>query len=95
VIDKSAIALHAKELGADAVLINKPLGTKMDEAGGVFGVYEDLHIKTQTDVYDIKSDRLILSITAETWIRQDVPYSIHIQSYVKDLVRELSRMGLL
>jgi hypothetical protein len=94
-IDKNAIELHAKQLGADAVLINKPLGTKMDEAGGVFGVYEDLHINTQTDVYDMKSNRLILSVTAETWIRQDVPNSIHIQSYVKDLVRELSRMGLL
>jgi hypothetical protein len=95
VTDKNTIALHAKQLGADAVLINKPLNTKMDVTGGVFGTYEDLYINTQTDVYDTKSNRLILSFTAETWIRQDVPYSTLIQSYVKDLVRELSRKGLL
>ena len=94
VSDKNAIALRAKELGADAVLINRPLGTRMDETGGVFGVYEDLYINTQTDVYDVKSNRLILSATAETWIRQDVPYATHIQSYTKDLVQKLSQKGL-
>jgi len=94
VSDKKAIALRAKELGADAVLINMPLGTKMVEGSG-FVVYEDLYINTQTDVYDMKSNRLILSATAETWIRQDVPYSIHIQSYTKDLVQKLSKKGLL
>jgi hypothetical protein len=95
VSDKNTIALHAKELGADAVLINRPFGTRTDETGSVFGVYEDLYINTQTDVYDMKLNRLILSATAETWIRQDVPYSIHIQSYTKDLVQKLSQKGLL
>lgn len=94
VSDKNAIALHAKELGADAVLINRPVGTRTEEGSG-FIVYENVYINTQTDVYDIKSNRLILSATAETWIRQDVPYSIHIQSYTKDLVQKLSQKGLL
>lgn len=95
VSDKNVIALHAKELDADAVLINKPLGTKTDETRSPFGTYENLYINTQTDVYDMKSNRLILRVTAETWIRQDVPYSIHIQSYTKDLVQKLSKKGLL
>ncbi|MGE5751786.1 MAG: hypothetical protein ACM30F_06565 [Nitrospirota bacterium] len=94
VTNKNAIALHAKELGADAVLINRTLGTRTQEGSG-FIVYEDVYINTQTDVYDMKSNRLILSATAETWIRQDVPYSIHIQSYIKDLVQKLSQKGLL
>jgi hypothetical protein len=95
VSDKNVIALHAKDLDADTVLINKPLGTKTDETRSPFGVYEDLFINTQTDIYDMKSNRLILRATAETWIRQDVPYSIHIQSYTKDLVQKLSQKGLL
>lgn len=94
VSNKNAIALHAKELGADAVLINRLLGTRTQEGSG-FGVYEDVYINSQTDVYDMKSNRLILSATAETWIRQDVPYSILIESYTKDLVQKLSQKGLL
>lgn len=94
VSDRDAIALHAKQVGADAVLINKPLGTRTQETVG-FGVYVDLFLSTQTDVYDMTSNRLILSATAETWIRQDVDSTVHIQSYVKDLIRNLSRQGLL
>jgi hypothetical protein len=93
VSDKSTIALHAKELGADAVLINKPLGTRTQEIVG-FGVYENVYISTQTDVYEMQSNRLILSVTAETWIRQDVDYALHIHSYVKDLIAKLSKQGI-
>jgi hypothetical protein len=91
--DKNVIASHAKGLGADAVLINKPLGTRTQEIVG-FGTYEDVYISTQTDVYDMQSNRLILSVTAETWLRQDVDYALHIHSYVKDLIAKLSKQGI-
>jgi hypothetical protein len=95
VSDENAIAAQAKEVNADTVLINRPLGTRMGESGGHGNIYyEDLYINTQTDVYDMKSNRLVLSTSAETWIRQGSPYSSRIHSYVKDLVNKLSRQGL-
>ena len=94
VSDKDALAAKAKEIGADTVLINRPIGTTTRETAG-FTNYEDLYINTQIDVYDIKSNRLIFRATAETWIRQDIPSSIHIKSYVKDVVQKLSRQELL
>lgn len=93
VSDKDTIAAKAQEIGADTVLINRPIGTTTRETTG-FVTYEDLYINTQTDVYDMKSNSLIFSATAETWIRQDVPYSIHIKSYVKDVIQQLSQQGL-
>jgi len=93
VSDKKAIALRAKELGADAVLINMPLGTKMVEGSG-FVVYEDLYINTQTDVYDMKSNRLIMSASSETRIKKEKPYADQIQSFIKDLVNMMSQQGL-
>jgi hypothetical protein len=93
VSDKDAIAAQAKRVGVDTVLINRPIGTTTHETAG-FTTYQDLYINTQIDVYDMKSNRLILSATAETWIRQDIPYSIHIKSYVKDVVQRLLQQGL-
>jgi len=95
VSDQDAIAAQAKEVGADTVLINRATGTRMDESGGHGNItYQDLYIITQTDVYDMKSNRLILSASAETWIRQGEPYSSRIHSYVMDLVNKLSQQGL-
>jgi len=95
VSDKKAIAAHAKEVGADTVLINRALGTRMNESGGHGNLYyEDVFVRTQTDVYDIKSNSLILSASAETWIRQGEPYSSRIHSYVIDLVNKLSQQGI-
>ena len=95
VSDESAIAAQAKKVGADSVLTNRPLGTRTSESGGHGNVYyEDLYISTQTDIYDMKSNSLVLSVSAETWIRQDAPYSDRIHSYVKDLVGMLSQQGL-
>jgi hypothetical protein len=95
VSDKDAFAAQAKEVGADTVLINRPLGTTKGDFIGAGGVtYVDVYINTQTDVYDVKSDRLVVSVTAETWIQQDAPYSALMKSYIKDLVRKLSKQGL-
>ena len=95
VSDKKAISAHAREVGADTVLINRALGTRMDESGGHGNLYyEDVFVRTQTDVYDMKSKSLIFSASAETWIRQGESYASRIHSYVIDLVNKLSQQGL-
>jgi hypothetical protein len=95
VSDKEAIAAQAKEVGADTVLISTPLGETTGETLGAGGVvYKELYINTQTDVYDMKLNRLVLSTTAETWIQPGKPYPSQIQAYVKTLVLKLSEQGL-
>ena len=92
VSDMNAIAAQANAVGADTVLINKPLGTTQGETSGAGGItYKDVYVNTQTDVYDMKSKKLIMSATAETWIFQGDPYPAQIRSYVKALVNKLSR----
>ncbi len=88
--DKDAITAQAKEAGADAILVIKPVGTRMGIAGTV-----DMFINTQTDVYDAKSGKLILIATAETQIPEGKPSPRLVQAFVKDLVNHLSRSGLL
>ena len=92
VSDKEAIAALAKEVGADTVLINKPLGTRMVQSPGVD--FSEVHINTKTDVYDMKSNRLVMSVSAATVILQGKSYSDQIQSYVKELATKLSQLGL-
>ena len=95
VSDRSAIAAQAKEVSADAVLVNRPVGTRVGESGGHGNIYyEDLYISTQTDVYDMNSNRIVFSASAETWIRQDESYSTQIHIFVRDLVDKLSQLGL-
>jgi len=100
VLDKDAFAAQAKEIAADAVLVNQPLGTTMSETAAPGGysytgvAFTDVSIETRTDVYDMKLNKLILSVSAATWIHQDEPYLKQIKSYVKDLVNQLSRQGL-
>jgi hypothetical protein len=99
--DKDTVTAYAKEVGADTVLINKPLGatkseTNMSAAYHPYAgiAYTDVYIDTQTDVYDMRLNKLILSASAATWIKQDKPYLEQIRSFVKDLVNQMSRLGL-
>jgi hypothetical protein len=92
VSDIDDIASLAKEAGADAVLVNRPLGTRIGKSAGAD--YMDVYIDTQTDVYDMKSNKLILSISAQTRRSQKLPIVEQIRSYVRDVVAELSRLGL-
>jgi hypothetical protein len=93
--DKAAIAAKAKEVAADTVLINGPVGRTADVFMDVSSVaHKGIYINTQTDVFDMKSDRLIMSASAETWVRNGIPYTIVVQSYVKDLVNKFSQQGL-
>jgi hypothetical protein len=83
VSDQDALVAQAKETDVDTVLINSPVAAGMDE----FGAYK--YLKTQSDVYDLKSDRLVFSASAELWIRQGEPYVPQIQNYIQDLVHKL------
>jgi hypothetical protein len=94
VFDKDAIAAQAKEVDADTVLIARSLGARRDPPGT--GT-RDSYINIRVDIYDMRSNKFISFVTAETPIRQtgirqfiinDVP------SFVSDLVDELSRLGL-
>jgi len=95
--DKDAIAVQAKAVGADAVFINRPRGTEQKDVWvSADGTDEyKLYINTQTDVYDIKSNRLVFSVSAETRIQKGKLYADQIQSYIKDLVNMMSQAGLL
>jgi hypothetical protein len=93
--DKGVIAAKAMEAGADTVLIDGPFGRTTDEFMDASGVtHLDIHIKTQTEIFDMKSNRLIMSASAETWVRNGMPYTILVQSYVKELVNKLSQLGV-
>ena len=94
VSDMNAIAAQAKEVGADTVLITRPVGTPRQDLTGALTV----HINTRTDVYDMKSNKLILFASADTKKEMgsldpkdntDV-----VPSFVLALVRELSQLGL-
>jgi hypothetical protein len=97
VSDKDAIAALAKEVGADTVLITRPVATRMS-APGAYGGERDEYINTRTDVYDMKTSKLISFVTAETQIRERTSgmdqYIKKVPSYVKDIVNKLSKAGL-
>ncbi len=103
--DRNAAAVQAKELGADAVIISKQVGKRkvaaedrVPEPLQAFQIvpvaYDEVYINIQTDVYDMKTNSVILTATSETWIREGVTYLTHIRPFVKSLVKKLSQQGL-
>jgi hypothetical protein len=99
VSDKDAVAALAKEVGADTVLITRPAGTRQDVTGSLTGTaISSVYINIQTDVYDMKTNKLISFASAETKIKMDSPdlqhYLNSVPAYVKDLVNKLSQTGL-
>jgi hypothetical protein len=93
--EKVAIVIQAKAVGADTVLINKPLETTRKDINISTGspVWKT-HINTRTDVYDMKSYKLIMSVSAEKRLQKGKPYTDQIQSYTKDLVNMMSQHRL-
>jgi hypothetical protein len=87
VYNMEAMAAQAKEVGADTVLITKPAGFS-----------ENSYLNTRTDVYDMKTNKLISFVSAETRMRMKFTdlqdYYNYVPSYVKDLVNKLSEAGL-
>ncbi len=91
VSDNDVLASLAKEAGADTVLINRYVAREMDE----YDPGATKHIYTQTDIYDMKSNSLIFSVSAETWIKQGKPYVPQLETYIRDVINKLSQEGLL
>jgi len=94
--DNDAIAIQAKAAGADTLFINRLLGIKQRDVWvNADGTNEyKLYMQTQTDVYDIKLNRLVFSVSTETRIQKNKFYSDQIQSYTSDLVNMMSQAGL-
>ncbi len=103
--DRNAAAVQAKELGADIMIISKQVGKrkvtaedKVPESFQSFQIvpfsYDDIYITIETNVYDVKTNSVILTAVAETWIREGVTYLTHIRPFVKSLVKKLSQQGL-
>jgi hypothetical protein len=85
-MDAIAFSDKAKEVGANTVLIDRRLGSTMKDDG--------VYVNTQTDVYDMTSNKLIFSTTAVTWVRLGIDDTVLIKSYIKDLLKKLSHEGL-
>ena len=87
VYNAEAMAAQAREVGADTVLITKPAGFS-----------EHSYLNTRTDVYDMKTNKLISFVSAETRMRMNFTdfqdYYDYVPAYVKDLVNKLSKAGL-
>jgi len=101
VSDKDVLASLAKEAGADTVLINRYVNRVIDEPktyAGSEGMASEIpttkYIITQTDVYDMKSDRLVYSASAETRIKDGKPFVPQIETFVRKIINKLSQEGL-
>ena len=93
--EKVAVVIQAREVGADAVLINKPLETPQNDANIFAGSPGwKTSISTRTDVYDMKTYKLIMSVSAEKQLQREKLYTDQIQSYTKDLVSTMSQHRL-
>jgi hypothetical protein len=90
VSDKDVLASQAKRAGADTVLVNRYVGRAMDDLTP--GTIK--HINTQTEIYDMKSNRLVFSASAETWIKQRRPFVPQIETYSRDMINKLSQERL-
>ncbi len=93
--DRNAVDAKAREIGADTVLITKSVGRKMETTETVWAVYEDTYIDTQTNIYDVKSGRMIWTAAAQTWVREGVADKIRIRLFVKAIAKRLTRQKLL
>ncbi len=90
VSDKDVLAQQAKRAGADTVLVNRYVSRAMDDLtpGAI------KHINTQTDVYDMKSNRVVFSVSAETSIKQGRPFVPQMETYIRDMINKMSQEGL-
>ena len=93
--DMTAILAKATEVGADAVLVSKPIGSRTEPSASPFGTYEDQFVDTLTNIYDVKSGKMIWTATTETWIMNYASNKDQIRLFVKAIVKELSKQKVL
>ncbi len=97
--DRNAAAVQAKELGADTMIISKQVGKRTDMTPetitpGITAFSDDVYVISQTDLYDLKEIKLIFSARTETWIQGDISSPVNVRSFVKDIVKRMSKQGL-
>ena len=95
-VDKDAIMVQAKAVGADTVLINSLIQRERKDVWVDTNGTDryELYINTRLDVYDVKTNRMIMSVLAEKRIYDDRPYTGQLQSFVRDLVNMLFQQKL-
>jgi len=95
-VDKDAIVVQAKAVGADTVLINSLIQRERKDVWVDTNGTDryELYINTRLDVYDVKTNRMIMSVLAEKRIYDDKPYTGQLQSFVRDLVNMLFQQKL-
>ena len=93
---REAYISQAASIGADTVLVNQLHNPRENAVESPWGVYtfEDIIVSTKTEVYDVKSGRLILTVIAETRILRDLPSKREIRLYVNKIIEKLSGLGL-
>ncbi len=95
VVDIGAIRGKVTGVGADAVLVTKPIGSRTATTGGPWGTYEDEYLDIQTNVYDVKSGKMVWTATSETLITHYASNEAQIRSFVKTIVKRLLKQDVL
>ncbi len=93
--DKGAINTTAKEVGADTVLIIKVVGRKTGTTGGPWETYEDEYVDIETNIYDVKSGKLVWTASSETWINENASERSRLREFVKVIVKRLSEQKII
>jgi len=94
--DKGAIDGKAKEIGADAILITKPVSKTMDTES-LFSTYAYMnkYIDTDTTIYDMKSGKQIWNASSETWGDENLSEKARMRSIVNVIIKRLSKQKLI
>ena len=69
-------------------------GTPFEYLAGTSFEFRNVYISTQTEVFDMKSNRLVLTASSEIYIGGGLSNINLIQVYIKDLVNKMSQLGL-
>ena len=95
-MDKGAIDGKAKEVGADAVLVTKPVNKKMaTESQFATYAYMNKYIDTDTIIYDMKSGKQIWNASSETWGNEYLSEKARMKSIVNVIIKRLSKQKLI
>jgi|SRR5208337_2848012 len=106
VTDSKAIEAQAIQMGADAVLTSTFTGAVYEPQEIIpgFEIYEpgkgemsyvDVYINMQTNIYEVKTHRLLWTASTKTWQREGITDKYRIQSVVKAILKKMTKQGLL
>jgi hypothetical protein len=97
--DSNAIDTRAEGMGADAVLISRVTGTQAEDVLFASPVvpheFTDIYVNIQTNLYEVKTHRLLWTASTKTWVRAGFLDKYGIRSLVKAIIKKMSQEGLL